>query len=50
LENKRWHTDKVMHKLGLEVANEKLKDAFNTIARVMVELRREAYRSKTTSR
>lgn len=42
VENKRWHTDKIMSRFGREVMVGEHKDALNTISRVVVELWKEA--------
>ncbi|KAI1492467.1 hypothetical protein F5X96DRAFT_626449 [Biscogniauxia mediterranea] len=47
-ELRRWHTDKVMHHLGLEVVNSLTRDALNTVAKVLVELRKDARREMNT--
>ena len=42
IENKRWHTDKIMSRFGREVMVGEHKDALNTISRVVIELWKEA--------
>ncbi|OTB20596.1 hypothetical protein K445DRAFT_313074 [Daldinia sp. EC12] len=45
-ENKRWHTDKVMQRFGSDVVHGPGREALNTVAMVMIELRREAQRNR----
>ncbi|KAK6950055.1 hypothetical protein Daesc_008378 [Daldinia eschscholtzii] len=45
-QNKRWHTDKVMQRFGSEVIHGPGRDALNTVAMVMIELRQEAQRNR----
>ncbi|KAJ9137293.1 hypothetical protein NKR23_g9214 [Pleurostoma richardsiae] len=41
-ENKRWHTDKIMSQFGPEILSGKYKDALDLIAKLMVQLWKEA--------
>ncbi|KAM0815169.1 hypothetical protein AB5N19_00963 [Seiridium cardinale] len=45
-ENKRWHTDKLMQNFGTEMASGEFKETFDTIARVLIQLRQEAQRDR----
>ncbi|KAI0127416.1 hypothetical protein BJ170DRAFT_683259 [Xylariales sp. AK1849] len=45
-ENKRWHTDKMMQQFGADVVNGECKEAFDTIARTVIQLRQEAQRDR----
>ncbi|KAK6083684.1 stress response protein nst1 [Seiridium cupressi] len=45
-ENKRWHTDKLMQNFGTEMASGEFKETFDTIARVVIQLRQEAQRDR----
>ncbi|KAI0602998.1 hypothetical protein F4775DRAFT_531484 [Biscogniauxia sp. FL1348] len=47
-ELRRWHTDKVMQHLGLEVVNSVSGEALNTVAKVLVQLRQDAQREMKT--
>ncbi|KAI1631315.1 hypothetical protein F4809DRAFT_632800 [Biscogniauxia mediterranea] len=47
-ELRRWHTDKVMNHLGLGAVNSLTRDALNTVAKVLVELRKDARREMNT--
>ncbi|ORY69546.1 uncharacterized protein BCR38DRAFT_471033 [Pseudomassariella vexata] len=42
----RWHTDKILHRLGPEVCNGKQKESLRTIAAVMIKLRQEAAKTR----
>ena len=45
-ENKRWHTDKIMSRFGISALDGPCKNALNITAKVVVELRQEAQRSR----
>ncbi|KAI1502703.1 hypothetical protein F5X99DRAFT_149683 [Biscogniauxia marginata] len=47
-ELRRWHTDKVMQKLGSGVANGFIKSTLDAVAMVLVELRKDARRACKT--
>ncbi|KAI1247671.1 hypothetical protein MGN70_011562 [Eutypa lata] len=45
-ENRRWHTDKLMQRLGEDVVNGAAKDVFALVSKVLVVLRQEAQRKR----
>ncbi|KAI8963927.1 hypothetical protein F5Y11DRAFT_317866 [Daldinia sp. FL1419] len=47
-ENMRWHTDKVMQRFGQDVVYGPSRTALNTVAKVMIELRQEAQKTRRT--
>ncbi|KAK3192708.1 hypothetical protein K4F52_001062 [Lecanicillium sp. MT-2017a] len=47
-ETKRWHTDKIVRRFGADVMIGEHKEAFNTIARVVVDLWKVARAQKST--
>ncbi len=46
MESKRWHTDKIMSHFGREFAEGPFRPVLNTVAQVVVELRREANQNR----
>jgi hypothetical protein len=45
-ENKRWHTDKLMQQFGEDFVVGELKESFDTISKLVVQLRQEAKRDR----